>query len=120
MNSVSKVSYHLDVHRDGKVTRFVPDKRRAWAVGVGEWTDISGKIWRNLNSISLSASFANKNDKKEHLTEIQIATMKEIVLMWRAEHPTIQGIVTHAEVARPVGRKMDPIGAPNFRLQDYL
>jgi N-acetyl-anhydromuramyl-L-alanine amidase AmpD len=110
----SKVSYHLEVERDGTVIRYVPDSMRAWAVGVGVWNGVT-----DLNSISLSASFANRNDKKEALTPIQITTMQEIVRVWRAKYPTIEAVTTHAEVARPVGRKTDPIWARNFQLSDY-
>ena len=111
----SKVSYHLEVERDGTVIRYVPDSMRAWAVGVAEWRGET-----DLNSISLSASFANRNDHKELLTPIQITTMQEIVAAWRAKYPSIEAVDTHAAVARPIGRKVDPIGAPNFRLEDYL
>lgn len=113
-NPASRVSYHLEVERDGTVIRYVPDAMRAWAVGVGEW-----KGETDLNSISLSASFANRNDKEEALTPVQIATMQEIVRRWRVQHPTIEAVDTHAAVARPMGRKVDPLGAPNFRLEDY-
>lgn len=113
-NPASKVSYHLEVERDGTVVRYVADADRAWAVGVGEWRGM-----RDLNSISLSASFANRNDGRESLTPVQIATMREIVLRWRAEYPTIEDVQTHTAVARPVGRKNDPDRAPNFRLSDF-
>jgi len=111
----SKVSYHLEVERDGTVVRYVNDEDRAWAVGVGIW-----KQYTDLNTISLSASFANKNDKKEPLTEIQITTMKEIVTEWKQKYPTIEAVVTHASVATPKGRKTDPDYAPNFKIEDYL
>ena len=114
-NSASKVSYLLEVERDGTVIRYVPDEMRAWAVGVSEWRGET-----DLNSISLSASFANRNDHHELLTPIQIATMQDIVTAWRGKYPTIEAVDTHAAVARPLGRKVDPIGAPNFDLADYL
>lgn len=113
-NPASKVSYHLEVERDGAVVRYVADDQRAWAVGVGEWRGL-----RDLNSISLSASFANRNDGKELLTAVQIERMREIVLRWKAEYPTIEDVTTHTAVARPVGRKNDPDRAPNFRISDF-
>lgn len=114
-NPKSKVSYHLEVERDGTVVRYVDDEARAWAVGVGTWKGMT-----DLNTISLSASFANRNDKKELLTPIQTSTMKAIVAMWKAKFQTIEEVVTHAAVARPVGRKNDPDQAPNFKLEEYL
>lgn len=113
-NPASKVSYHVEVEREGTVVRYVPDAMRAWAVGVSAWRGET-----DLNSLSLSASFANRNDHTEPLTGIQMATMQEIVAAWRVKFPTIEAVDTHAAVARPVGRKTDPIGAPNFRLEDY-
>ena len=113
-NPASNVSYHLEVERDGTVIRYVPDSMRAWAVGVAEWRGAT-----DVNSISLSASFANRNDHRELLTDIQIATMQAIVSRWRQLYPTIEAVDTHAAVARPMGRKVDPIGAPNFVLADY-
>lgn len=107
----SKVSYHLEVERDGTVVRYVDDDQRAWAVGVSEWNGHT-----NLNSISLSASFANRNDGHEMLTPIQISTMQEIVRDWRTKYPTITDVVTHTAVARPIGRKNDPTNTPNFDL----
>lgn len=111
----SQVSYHLEVERDGTVIRYVADSARAWAVGVGEW-----KGQTDLNTISLSASFANRNDGRELLTPIQISTMQAIVKRWRTQYKTIEDVQTHTAVARPVGRKNDPDRAPNFSLSDYL
>lgn len=111
----SGVSYHLEVERDGTVVRYVTDAARAWAVGVAEWKGVT-----DVNSISLSASFANRNDGTEPLTDIQISTMQEIVRAWRSAYPSIEDIQTHSVVARPVGRKNDPDRAPNFKREDYL
>lgn len=112
-NPASKVSYHLEVERGGTVVRYVADAMRAWAVGVAEW---NGE--HDVNSISLSASFANRNDDTELLTAVQIATMQQIVAEWRAAYH-IEAVVTHAAVARPVGRKSDPVRVPNFDLAEY-
>lgn len=113
-NPMSKVSYHLEIERDGTVIRYVPDSQRAWAVGVSLWRDLT-----DVNSSSLSASFANRNDGKELLTPAQITTMQAVVSQWRTLYPTIEEVTTHAVVARPVGRKNDPERVPNFRLEDY-
>lgn len=108
----SEVSYHVLIGRDGTLYRIVPDVRKAWAVGKSVWR---GRQW--CNGFSLSASFANRNDKKEKLTDIQITRMKELIAYWRKAHPTIEDIQTHASVSP--GRKFDPIYAPNFNLADY-
>jgi N-acetylmuramoyl-L-alanine amidase len=114
LNPASQVSYHKEVHRDGQVVQYVHDEDRAWAVGVGEWNGHT-----DLNSISLSASFANRNDGKEPLTPIQLVTMRDIVRQWRAKFPAITAVGSHAMVARPMGRKSDPDRAPNFRIEDF-
>ena len=121
-NPASKVSYHLEIERDGTVVRYVDDADRAWAVGISYW-----RGEHDLNSISLSASFANRNDRRldadppvpgEPLRPVQIATMHEIVAMWRAKY-AIEDVVMHADVARPAGRKSDPRACPNFDIEAY-
>ena len=110
----SKVSYHLEIERDGTVIRYVPDSHRAWAVGVSLWRNIT-----DVNTYSLSASWANRNDRKEFLTQIQMDTMKRVIARWKRLYQTIEEVTTHTIVARPVGRKNDPEQAPNFKLSDY-
>jgi len=115
-NPASQVSYHVEIERDGTLVRYVEDEERAWAVGVATWNGIT-----DVNTISLSASFANRNDQHlpELLTPVQRDTMRELVAFWRARFPSIEAITTHAAVARPAGRKTDPLFAPNFSLKDF-
>jgi N-acetylmuramoyl-L-alanine amidase len=112
-NPVSKASYHALIHRDGWVTRMVPDERKAWHAGRSEWNGI-----RDVNDISLGLSFSNRNDGTELLTDAQLDIAKAVVQYWRSRYD-ITAVVTHTMVARPVGRKNDPERAPNFRLEDY-
>jgi N-acetylmuramoyl-L-alanine amidase len=108
----SEVSYHLLVHRDGTVTRCVPDDRAAWACGKSEWQGVQG-----LNRHSLSIAFANRHDGKERLTDAQIDTMMQLVAACRVMHPTVEDVLTHAMIAP--GRKSDPDNTPNFFRHDY-
>jgi N-acetylmuramoyl-L-alanine amidase len=110
---ISKVSYHVGIDRDGTIYRIVPDERRAWGVGVSMWRGV-----KDVNSVSLSLAFANRNDGKEPLTPAQIAAAKTVLAEWRAKWP-IEEVTTHKIVARPVGRKHDAESAPNFRLADF-
>jgi N-acetylmuramoyl-L-alanine amidase len=112
-NPVSKASYHALIHRDGWVSRLVPDERKAWHAGVSEWNGI-----RDVNDISLGLSFSNRNNGQEMLTQAQLDIAKAVVQYWRSRYD-IEAVVTHTMVARPVGRKTDPERAPNFRLEDY-
>ena len=109
----SAVSYHLLVHRDGTVTRCVPDDRAAWACGKSAWQGVQG-----LNRHSLSLAFANRHDGKERLTDAQIDAMMRLVQACKAMHPTVEGVLTHAMIAP--GRKSDPDYIPNFYRHDYL
>lgn len=109
----SQVSYHVLVGRDGIAYRIVPDTRRAWACGVSAWRGVT-----DVNGVSLSLAFSNRNDGKELLTLAQIAVAQQIVAEWKATWQ-IEDVTTHKIVARPVGRKHDPESAPNFRLSDY-
>lgn len=110
----SQVSYHVLIGRDGTIYRCVPDERRAWAVGVSVWRGI-----KDVNSISLSLAFSNRNDHHERLSDAQIAAAQDVLAAWRAKWPAIEEVTTHAIVARPVGRKHDPEAAPNFRLEIF-
>lgn len=112
LNPASKVSYHALVHRDGSVTRCVPDHEAAWACGESRWAGIA-----YLNRHSLSLAFANRHDFKERLTEAQRTTAQRLITAWRAAHPTIEDVLTHAMIAP--GRKTDPDQAPGFLLSDY-
>ena len=112
-NPVSKASYHALIHRDGWVTRLVPDERKAWHAGKAEWNGHT-----DVNDLSLGLSFSNRNDGQERLTDAQLDIAQAVVQYWRSRYD-IAAVVTHTMVARPVGRKNDPERAPNFRLEDY-
>lgn len=110
----SQVSYHVLIGRDGTCYRLVPDERRAWAVGVSMWRGV-----KDVNSISLSLAFSNRNDGKEPLTLEQRTAAKQVIADWRARW-AIEEVTTHKIVARPIGRKHDPEAAPNFSLAEFV
>lgn len=110
-NPASKVSYHALIHRDGWVSRIVPDERRAWHAGKSRWQDIA-----DVNGASLGLAFANRHDGKEPLTSAQVDIAQAVVQYWRQRYD-IDAIVGHRDVAPQ--RKTDPYLAPNFRLEDY-
>lgn len=107
----SKVSYHALIGRDGTVYTFVPYDRMAWHAGKSEY---EGRKHCNLFSIGLS--FANRNDKKEPLTDAQKVAMKRLVADVRTRYGALP-VTTHTAIAP--GRKSDPDNAPGFDLQDY-
>jgi N-acetylmuramoyl-L-alanine amidase len=110
-NPASKVSYHALIHRDGWVTRIVPDDRRAWHAGKSKWQDIA-----DVNGASLGLAFANRHDGREPLTSAQVDIAQAVVQYWRQRYD-ITAVVGHRDVAPQ--RKSDPYLAPNFRLEDY-
>lgn len=112
LNPASRVSYHGLVHRDGSVTRFVPDHEAAWACGESRWAGL-----HYLNRHSLSLAFSNRHDWKEPITAAQKTTAQRLIAAWRHAHPTIEDVLTHAMIAP--GRKTDPDQAPGFLLSDY-
>jgi N-acetylmuramoyl-L-alanine amidase len=110
-NPVSKASYHALIHRDGWVSRMVPDERAAWHAGVSEWNGV-----RRVNDISLGLAFSNRNDGQEPLTDAQLDIAKAVVQYW-CQRYDIEAVVGHKDVAPT--RKTDPYRAPNFRVEDY-
>ena len=110
----SKVSYHVLVGRNGGAFTMVDPKHRAWHCGKSEWNGV-----KDVNTISLGLSFANRGDGMEPLTPIQIAVAQGIIQYWRQEYPGI-AVTTHAAVATPAGRKTDPLKCPGFQLEDYI
>jgi N-acetylmuramoyl-L-alanine amidase len=108
-NPKSEVSYHVLIGRNGVRYRMVADDRRAWACGRRVW---DGQA--DVNSLSLSLSFANRNDGQEWLTDAQIQAARAQVAEWRRMYPSIRDITTHKRIAP--SRKSDPEQAPNFSL----
>lgn len=111
-SSESKVSYHVLIGRDGAVYRCVADDRRAWHAGKSIW---EGE--KDVNAISLSIAFSNRNDGIEALTMKQIAAAKVVIAEWQKNYGPMP-VTTHAQVAP--GRKNDPEKVPGFSLADYV
>lgn len=107
----SEVSYHVLVHRDGTLTRCVPDDRAAWACGKSEWKGV-----QLLNRHSLSLAFSNRHSGAEYLTAAQVAAAKRQIKEWTLAYP-LEDIVTHAMISP--GRKSDPEKIPNFDLDEF-
>lgn len=102
-NPSSKVSAHLLFHRDGTVTRLVPDARRAWHAGVSEWRGI-----RDVNGCCLGWEIANRNDGRERYTDAQYRMLCLAAAHYCRQGLTVEDVVGHAEISP--GRKTDPLG----------
>lgn len=120
----SKVSYHVLIARDGTAYRIVPDDRRAYAVGYAAWKGV-----RDVNSVSLSLAFSNRDDGKELLTTAQMIAAQAVIAEWKHKW-AIEDVTTHKIVSRWKNgkeldanghrRKVDPEMAPNFILEAFL
>ena len=102
-NKDSGVSAHLHIRRDGTVTRFVPDAAKAWHAGKSQWRGLA-----DVNQFSLGWELANRNDGQELYTEAQYKTVAQLALHYVRQGMPLDSFTSHAEVARPVGRKNDP------------
>lgn len=109
----SKVSYHGLIAATGEYYAIVPPERAAWHCGVSEWNGTTA-----VNSCSLGLAFVNPNDGVTPLTPQQMAMARKVVRHWAGVFP-IEDVTTHAAIARPHGRKTDPLAVPNFALTDY-
>ncbi|HWP31253.1 MAG TPA: N-acetylmuramoyl-L-alanine amidase [Fimbriimonadales bacterium] len=111
----SKVSAHYTIDRDGTTVQHVEESKRAWHAGVSEMPD--GR--KNVNDFSIGIELVNKNSGFDVYPSPQITALKFLVEEIISRHP-IRNIVTHAQIARPLGRKDDPKGFPSEILQSLL
>jgi N-acetylmuramoyl-L-alanine amidase len=103
---VSGVSYHVLIGRNGMTFCCVNPDRRAWHAGVAELGTS-----KDVNSIAVGVCLSNKNDGKEPFPMSQQGAAADVcALLCRWYGIPVDRIVSHAFVARPVGRKTDPLG----------
>ena len=98
----SRVSCHLLVSRDGRVTRLVGDRERAWHAGASWWRGTN-----DVNSITLGIEIANRNDG-ERYSDAQYQRVAEIVAHYCGQGLSLDDVVSHEEICE--GRKTDPFG----------
>lgn len=105
------VSIHYLVQRDGRVYKVIPEQHRAWHAGVGVMPD--GE--RDPNSWSLGIELEHLNEPS--YTDAQLDSAAELVAALMAQYGiTGEHVVSHASVALPPGRKIDPV---NFDWGDF-
>jgi N-acetyl-anhydromuramyl-L-alanine amidase AmpD len=104
--STTKVSAHFVVDRDGAVVQMVPVSMRAWHAGRSALEGMA-----HVNDFSVGIELVNRGDGKDPYPAAQVRAAAEIVRVLR-RHARIPAhrIVRHADVARPAGRKEDPLG----------
>ena len=112
MDPASKVSYHFLWGRNGQLYSLVDPKHRAWHAGVSLWNGV-----KDVNAVSLGASFSNAHDSKEALTPMQMAVALASVEGWARQFPTLEAITTHKAIAE--GRKSDPYKSLGFDFAEF-
>jgi AmpD protein len=96
-----KVSAHVVIDRDGKITQYVPFDKRAWHAGQSSF---NGRL--NCNDFSIGIELEGFDTVP--YTEEQYAALAQLInaLMRAYPHMTPERIVGHSDIAP--GRKTDP------------
>ena len=113
-NPAAKVSYHYVVGRLGHIYECVQTTKRAWHAGVSAY---HGRP--DCNDYSVGVCFSN-DQRGELFTDQALAAGARLCSWLMLRHPaiTLDRITTHAAVALPPGRKVDP--GPLFDLPAFL
>lgn len=104
---LSEVSAHWLISETGGIEALVPEDRRAWHAGAGEWRGMD-----DINSRSIGIELANRGDHP--FAEPQMAALETLLagVLVRWSVPP-QGVIAHSDMAP--GRKADP--GPRFDWQ---
>ena len=116
-NPDSKASAHYVVNRDGAMVQLVQTADIAWHAGVAKW-----KNYINVNKISIGIEQVHLDGVGDWPdTQIQAVAALCALLCRKWGIPTDNlHIVSHASVARPVGRKVDPRAYPFDKFFAFL
>ena len=111
----NKVSSNYYVTRAGKVFQFVKDKDTAFHAGAV----FKPKFFSNAATLGIEQEHFDPDikagrPKNENWPDAQIKAVAELVAFLCQEHglDETDDIKTHAQIARPAGRKQDPFGYP--------
>lgn len=98
------VSAHYVVEEDGSLLRLVPEDKRAWHAGVGEWC---GETDMNSASIGIEIVNGGHDFGLPDYPDVQIAAVIELVrdIIGRRGLPP-SAVIGHSDLAP--GRKQDP------------
>lgn len=103
---ISDVSAHIVIRRNGEIFQYVPFAKRAWHAGVSEFM---GQESCNDYSIGIELEgMANRDDLL--YTQEQYEALAELSSVLMKAYPAISldRIVGHEDIARPLHRKSDP------------
>ena len=109
-----KLSCHLLIDEAGRVFELVScwrgERHKAFHAGKSEWTDSSGKIWRNFNDFSIGIELVNWNGNFCPYTESQYQSLCQVLSHLKGIYPALRDperILGHEHVAGFRG-KSDP------------
>ncbi|MBS1709632.1 MAG: N-acetylmuramoyl-L-alanine amidase [Armatimonadetes bacterium] len=108
----SQVSAHYTIGRDGSIVQNVSGFRRAWHAGVSVFEDRN-----NVNHFSIGIELVNLDDGKDPYPKAQTDALCMLIRTLERRFP-LKYITSHEYIARPVGRKNDPLGYPWKTLTD--
>ena len=96
-----KVSAHVLIARDGKLTQYVPFDRRAWHAGRSSYEGRDA-----CNDFSVGIELEGTDDRR--YTAKQYRALASLIAALRAAYPSLRkaAVVGHSEIAP--GRKTDP------------
>ena len=100
----AKVSAHYLVNESGRITRMVPEQRRAWHAGVGHWAGES-----DINGCSIGIEIGNGGHDfgSPPYPDIQMAAVEALCRDILTRHPIPRArVLGHSDIAP--ARKSDP------------
>lgn len=116
-NPDSNVSSHYVIAKDGIVYQLVEEDYMAWHAGNSQMPD--GRT--GVNWFSIGIELVNDNSGNDPYPESQIDSLVKLIenINNRLDIKR-ENIVTHAEIAVPIGRKVDPVGLDKNRILDRI
>lgn len=102
-NPAAGVSAHYVIARDGRLFRCVPDDKRAYHAGVSECFG-----YFDVNHWSIGVELEDKSDTDPYPDAQLEALLGLLEDLARRYQIPLNRIVSHADVAMPRGRKVDP------------
>lgn len=103
-SSAGRVSPHYMIDRNGQITQFVDESRRAWHAGLSFWRGC-----QDLNSVSIGIELVNEGELAGYppYAEVQMLALIDLCLEIRQRHAMAPGhVLGHSDVA-PM-RRCDP------------
>lgn len=101
----SQVSAHFIIGKDGSIYQCVSTFKRAWHAGVSR--DFRDK--GNVNNFSIGIELVNMDDGKDPYPKAQTTALLHLIEALEYRFP-LKYVTSHAYIALPAGRKVDPNG----------